>query len=218
MPLQPYPTGGQQLRAFFQYLQAFGFLDFLLPVLLIFTLIFGILQTTKIFKTPRMEPVKDAQGKITGYNPATTDPKEVADRRTNSILAIVIALSVTIPHTVGLYPPNADPITIISSFLPHTAVVIMAVFVVIMLLGFTGASMPNMLQLAIATVGVFFLLIVFFMNMYPGFLPRFDFLRDPAVQAFIIVLLTIALVGYWVLRPEKKGEGFLKGWVHKGVP
>ncbi len=213
MPFQPFPTGGQQLRGVFQYLIDFGFQDFVLPALLIFTLFFAVLQRVPLFQTTKTVAVKDAQGKISykeetypAGHPEAGKPMRVGDRRINAIIAIVIALAITIPHTVGMYPADFDPIRIISNFLPSTVVVLVACLVVILLLGLAGAHIPSALQLLVAFVAVAFLIIIFLMNMFTGFFPTFYFLRDPAVQALIIVLLTMGLVGYWIIRPEKKEE------------
>ncbi len=216
--LQRYDTGGQQLASVFQYLADFGFQDFILPSLLIFTLIFAILQQVKLFKKVKTQ-AKTVDGKTT-YEPvpgADGKPVIVGDKRINSILAIVISLMVTIPHVIGWYPPGQDPIDLISAFLPATAVVLAAVFVVLLLLGLAGAGIPSMLVLTIALIAGGFLVVIFGMNMFPYWLPTWDFLRDPATQALIIVLLTMGLIGYWVIRPEggKPAEDWYKTWMLK---
>jgi len=191
MPIQPYPTGGGKLRSTFDYLRDFGLIDFVLPFLLLFALFFAVLQRVKLFKT------------IVTRNQQQV---EIADRRINGILSLALSLMVTIPHAVGMYPRNFDPILLINQFIPHTIVMLMAVFVMLLLLGLAGAEMPSGVQLMAILVAVVVLALIFMMNVFPAFMPTFYFLRDPAVQALIIVLLTMGLVGYFVIRPERGEE------------
>jgi len=59
------------------------------------------------------------------------------------------------------------------------------------------------------------LVVLFLMNMFPYWLPTSGWLRDPAIQALIVVLLTMGLVGWWVIRPEggEKMEKTMKRWM-----
>lgn len=224
--LQRYNTGGGQLRSVFQYLQDYGFQDFILPALLIFTLIFAILQQVPLFRKVKKKAVENPTTHAITYetemhpagHPDAGKPVMIGDKRINSVIALAISLMVTIPHVIGWYPPGQDPIDLISGFLPATAVMLVAVFVVLLLLGLAGGAIPSMMVLTIALVAGGFLVMIFGMNMFPTWLPTFDFLRDPAIQALIIVLLTMGLVGYWVIRPEPTPpvpgeEGWFKKWV-----
>jgi len=220
MPIQPYSTGGGQLRSFFQYLQFYGFQDFILPFLLIFAVIFGVLQNVKLFKIKRKVPKTDEQGRpIEGQ----FEDKEFGDKKLNGVLAMIISLSITIPHAVGLYPPNRDPIVFISSFLPHTVIVLVSVLLMLLLLGLTGAHIPNALMWLVAVIGAVILGLVFLMTVFKDFMPAFYWARNPAFQALIIVVLVIGLVGYFVIKPERpEGStglpGTLKKWVGTKVP
>jgi len=190
MPTHYYPTGGGRLRSAFYYLREYGFLDFLLPVLLLFTLFFAILQKVAIFTTKK-------EG---------AEPKP--DKKVNGILSFALALMITIPHTVGMYPVNMDPIVLIGKFLPNSIIMLVVILVVLLLLGFVGQKehFPNAMMLLITAIAVGILVTTFLANMFPNFLTTFGFLRDPSMQAFIIVLLVMGLVGYWIMRPEKTKE------------
>ena|SRR3990172_7623994 len=216
--IQPYPSGGGQLSSVFQYLTDFGFQDFLLPALLFFTLVFAILQRVPLFQVPVYHMVNNQRVPKTNPNPVQGGPPipvMTGNKRINSMIAIVIALSVTMPHILGYYPPGQDPIDMISAFLPSTAIVLMAVFVVLLLLGLAGAGMPSMVQMFVAVAAVGVLVVLFLMNMFPYWLPTSTWLRDPAIQALIVVLLTMGLVGWWVIRPEggEKMEVTMKRWM-----
>ncbi len=210
------------------YLQDFGFYDFLLPGLLIFTVMFAVLQKVPLFQKPKKKPTVDAQGRITGWEEEKYPAGHaqagktimIGDRKINSILSIVIALAITIPHAVGMYPPDMDPITLISSFLPHTVVMLVAIFAVLLLLGLAGGTIPNAALMLIALIAVGFLVVIFMMNIFPNWMPTLWWLHDPATQAIIITLLTAGLIGYWIIKPEG-GEEMpkkLKRWMMEKVP
>jgi len=206
MVFEPYPTGGQQLKNLFQYVERFGFLDFILPAILIFVLIFGILQLVGMFKTKKMRKVVNPETHAVTWEAepvaAGQPPVMIPDRKMNSIIAIAISLMITIPHAAGMYPENLDPIAMIAKILPSASVLLIAMFLVLLLLGFAGAEKSSLFQLVIAAVGVGLLVFIFATNIFPDLFPYFDFLKDPNIQALLIVLLTMGLVGYWVIRPE----------------
>ncbi len=189
-------------RGVFQTLIDWGFLDALLPFILIFTIIFAVLQRVKLF------------GEGTG------DARK-GDRRINGIIALVIAAMVVVPHITGLYSPDSDPVNIINTFLPQTAVILVAILCVVLLLGLAGGEIPSVMLWAIALVALGFLVFMILMAILPGWWPTFSFLRDPSVQALIIILLVLGLVGFFIIRePPKPNEtpfkSFLKNWM--GAP
>jgi len=191
--LTPYPsTVGGTFQSLMQALIDWGFVDAFLPFMLIFVLIFATLQKIALF----------GEGEGAERKP---------DRQINGVLAFVIAAMVVVPHIAGLYPPNSDPIIIINTFLPSTAVILIAVLCVILLLGLAGTEIPNVLLWSIALVAAGFLIFMILVAMIPGFLPTFDFLRDPAIQALIIILLVMGLIGYFVVR-EPAAAGAEGGW------
>ncbi len=193
MLFQYYTTGGGgAIQSLMQSLIDWGFLDALLPFLLIFVLIFAILQKIALFK-------KD---------------DTVAAKRISAVLAGIIAAMIVIPHVTGLYPVVSDPIIMINTFLPSIAVILLAMLCVILLLGLAGTKIPNFVIWAIALVALGFLLFVIFMAIIPGWFPAFDFLRDPAIQALIIILLVIGLVGFFLTR-EETGGGGATAWMTK---
>ncbi len=196
MAFAPYQAGGQQLRGFFQNLYSFGFVDFVLPALLIFAVLFGILQKVKLFQT---------KGK---------DGKDVSDKKINGLLSLVIALAVVLPHSLGKYPANIDPVIIISKLLPGAAMMFAGILSLVLILGLviTDAKNISPMQSLIAVVAAIVLVLMFIINVFPDFIPGWDFLRNPATQAAIVVVATIVIVVYFVMKPEG-GEP-----LHKQVP
>jgi len=80
-----------------------GFLDIFLPFMLIFVIVFAVLQKSKILGTGEEK------------------------RKYNVILALVFGLSVVIPHVLGRYPAGSDPVVMISNILPNISLVMLAV-------------------------------------------------------------------------------------------
>ncbi len=96
-------------------LDELGITDVLLPFLLIFTIFFAILQKTRIL----------GEGK----------------KNMNMILALVIALTVIIPHVTGGYPSdNWDPVVIMQKALPTVSVVVVAIIMLMILIGLFGGE------------------------------------------------------------------------------
>lgn len=176
---------------FVQTLVDWGFLDAVLPFLLIFAIIFGVLQQVGLFRR--------------GDKP---------NKQINGILAMVIAAMIVGPHVMGYYPPGQDPINMINQFLPQSAVLLVAILLTIMLLGLSGVSLPTPFLWVIALVALGFMIFTILMAVIPGFFPTFDFLRDPGVQAVLVIVLTIGLVGFFLFRePSEAGDRNFRQWL-----
>jgi hypothetical protein len=95
----------------------------ILPFLLIFTIIFAVLQKIKIL----------GEGK----------------KKFNVIIALVIALSVIIPHLTGSYPYGYDVVDLINIIIPQISLVAVT-FVMLLLL--TGIFAPRWVSKSIAGI------------------------------------------------------------------
>ena len=175
-------------RGLWRTLVDWGFLDLILPFILIFVLVFGILQKIGLFTTEQKQP----------------------DRRINGVLALVIAGMIVLPHVVGLYPPNSDPIVLINKFLPSTGVLLLAVLCVVLLLGLAGGKIPSLVSGLVAVIAVGILLIIISLAVFPGFFPSWYFLRDARMQALLIILLVMGLIGWFVIRGPSTGTAATK--------
>jgi len=105
------------IQDFFFSLERWGLTDALLPFLLIFSILFAILQKTKLFGQDR--------------------------KNINVTVAISIALLVVVPHITNDYPPNFDVVDIINRALPATTLVIVAVIMFLILIGLFGADLER---------------------------------------------------------------------------
>jgi len=171
--------GGENLRQALQQVENLGLSQLVFPFLLIFILTYAILQKIELF------------GK----------------KGINGALSFIIALLVTIPHVLGMYPPGKDPIVLMYIFLPNTAIVLGAIFVMILLLGGAGVPLPSLLMSTIAIIAAGILVFTFAVNMFPFVFPEtLGFLRDPTTQAILFIALIIGLVGYFVFREKQDDE------------
>ncbi|MBI4145921.1 hypothetical protein HY489_01135 [Candidatus Woesearchaeota archaeon] len=182
-----YPTSGGRFQSVMQVLLDWGVIDALLPFLLIFALIFAILMKIKIFKQ---------------------EGKDVGDRRLNGIIAMVISAMVVAPHVMRVYPPQADPVLMLLSILPSSAVILVVMFMVLVLLGMV-AEIPTVGLWAVAFGALVILGLVVLTTVYPAFTPAW-FAMSPDTVALIVVLIIFGLVVYFVMREEPPATG--GGW------
>lgn len=176
--------GGFQGMAYF--LEQIGFLDAILPFVIVFTILFAVLQRIKLFE----------------------------DKKINAVIAAAIGLLVIVPHLLGTYPPGADVVVILNNSLPEVALVGVGIVLLLILTGLfkgaTDAGHHNLLDKAAPWVSLLILVVIFVRAISPttgsGFL---GFLDDPALQSLVIILLIFALVvwivvGGQTLSPEEE--------------
>lgn len=179
---------------FMAQLDAWGVADVLLPFLLIFTLVFAVLTRTKIL----------------GEN----------KKNFNVVVALVLGLSVVIPHVMGRYPPGRDIVVIINAAIPNVAAVIVAVLMMLIIIGVTGKEV-NMSK---SPIGGWFvlasvLIVAFIFGRAAGWFDSPDwlyFLDNPQTQMLIVGILVFALIIHFVTADEEpkgeKGDGFIKNF------
>ena len=90
-------------------LESWGLTDVILPFVLIFTVIFAILQKAKIFGAE--------------------------SKKYNVVFALAISLLVVIPHVTGTYPAGLDAVDIINQAIPSISVLAIAVIMFLVLAG-----------------------------------------------------------------------------------
>ncbi len=99
---------------FIQQAEGWGLTDVMLPFLLIFTIMFAILQKTKVLGDGRKN-----------YNIA---------------VALVFGLLVVIPHVTNSYPAGTDVVEMLNKALPSVSVIIVAVIMLLILIGIFGGQ------------------------------------------------------------------------------
>jgi len=170
-----------------------GVLDVIVPFILVFTIVFAVLQKTKVLgvgddgKTPR--------------------------KNFNAVIGLVMALGVIIPHVTGTYPYGADVVTIINNALPNVSAVLIAIVMMLLIIGVFGGEV-NFAGTSVAGWAVMFAIaatvIIFGSAANWWNLPQWlDFLRDSDTQSLIIVVLVFAIIMYFVVgsdKPKKENE------------
>jgi|SRR3989344_9477854 len=157
--------------------------EVLLIFLLIFVIVFAILQKSKIL----------GDGK----------------KNLNVVVAIVVGLLVIVPHVTGRFPPNADPVLIIGEALPSVSIVLVAVIFLLILIGvfaqdqvFLGLTMPGW----VAFFSFVTILIIFggAAGWWSGYLGTTleQFFGAESI-AIVIMLLVFGLIIAWITSDSK---------------
>lgn len=186
-----------------QSLAEMGVFDIILPFILIFTIVFAVLQKTKILG----EKAKNF----------------------NMVIALVMGMSVVVPHVLwgGCYDGTCstlsnglpDIVNIINMALPNVSVVIVAILMVLLIFGIWGSKVKlgsNSLSGIIALVA--FASVVFIFGSAAGWwhLPNFLIAleNDPDTMALVITILVFAIIIWFITksdeREEKKEDAFGK--------
>ncbi len=93
-------------------LEQWGVIDVILPFILIFTIVFAIFEETKIL---------------------SSDP--ASNKKYSTIVAIVLAFSVVIPHITGSYYYGFDAVEIINKALPQIGLLLVSIVMILLALG-----------------------------------------------------------------------------------
>lgn len=178
------PSRAFQLEEFVTILESWGLTDVLLPFLLIFVIIFAILQKTKILGEGR--------------------------RRFNAIFALVVALLVVIPHVLGTYPPNADIVEIINSAIPNVSVIVVAIVMLLIIVGILGGErnwMGGSLSGWVAILA--FLVIIWVFGAAAGWWQGWAWFNQffgSDTVAIVIMILVFAILVWWITKGEPSEE------------
>ena len=175
---------------FIHLLNSWGIFDVLLPFILVFTIVFAVLQKAKIF----------GEGK----------------KNFNSMIALVMGFSVIIPHVLGTYPPGANPVDIINKALPDVSIVLIAVVMLLLIIGIMGGEVKWIGSSISGWIAIVSLLIVIYIfgraaGWFAGGLPRgLWWLDDPNTQAFIVIILVFGVIVWYITKDDsaKKNNAF----------
>jgi hypothetical protein len=183
----------------FYRLQDIGVFDVFLPFILIFVLVFGIMQKVKLFGDP------------------TKDPKL---RTYNSMIALVMALIVVMPHVLWGNGNPSDPylangmidvIKVINTSIPNVSVVLVAILMALLIIGLLGKRF----ELAGGTLSGWIAIAAFAVIVYIfgdaanwWVAPRWMwFINDPDLIALVLVILVFAII-IWFITKEDGKPGF----------
>lgn len=168
------------LASIAEMLYEYGIIVFLL----VFTIIFAVLQKTNILGTGK--------------------------KNLNIIIALVMGLMVIVPHISGTYPYGADVVDIINSALPQVSLLAIAGIMLLMLIGLFGGEsrwMGGALSGWIAILSFIFIVIIF--TSAAGFWENFyieDYIGSDTLTMVLIVLVFGVIVWY-ITREPTPAEG-----------
>ncbi|MBN2459312.1 hypothetical protein JXB28_03420 [Candidatus Woesearchaeota archaeon] len=169
-------------------LDMWGVTDVLLPFILVFTIVFATLQKTKIL----------GDGK----------------KNYNVMVALVMGLAVVIPHIVGRYPFNFDPVNVINASLPQVSIILVAIIMLLLIIGIFGNEIDiagTSLAGWVVLLAIIAVLLIF--GSAVGWFPLpiyLNFLLDPELQALIVMILVFGIIIWFITKDdtqkEQKGE------------
>ena len=171
-------------------LQQYGFVDLVIPFVLIFAVLFAILSKVSLFSGD--------EGK-----------------KYNAVIAIAIALLIVMPH--ALSPSPSDAVSVINRFLPEFVFITMALLILLMLLGLVGGgttALNSGITGIAALIAVIYLALVIINAVSPTGLP-FLFLSDPNFQALVIVILVLGLVIWYITKSPTAQSFDWAAWLKK---
>ncbi|MBI2550482.1 hypothetical protein HYV83_04870 [Candidatus Woesearchaeota archaeon] len=166
-------SGVRTVPDFLVQLEQFGLLDAVLPFILIFAVVFTVIRTTKVLG----------------------DKKGI-----HTLVAIVMALLVVVPHVLGTYPPGQDVVNIINTALPNVSLVIVIIVAALILVGIfrpNKEGVPMGGFFAFLSVGA----IIYIFGLSAGWWETFgglSFLSNPDIQALLVIVLVFALVIFMI--------------------
>ncbi len=175
----------------FQTLSNWGLFDVILPFILIFTIVFAVLQKTKILGEK--------------------------SKNFNMVISLVMGMSVVVPHVLwgsgdptSIYLSNGfvDVVNVINHALPQVSTILVAILMVLLIFGIWGSKVKlgsNSLSGIIALFA--FASVVYIFGSAAGWwiLPNWLYvLQDPDTQALVITVLIFAIIIWFITKGDDK--------------
>ncbi|MBU1623282.1 MAG: hypothetical protein KJ597_06930, partial [Nanoarchaeota archaeon] len=150
------------------YLQAYGILDFLLPFILVFTIVYAVMRKTKILGD---------------------------EKKFDIIIALVLGLLFVVPHIMGVYPIGYDPVQVMNEALPSISLVAVAAIMLLLLMGIFGTDFSKSAAPFIAIAAIGFVAYIFgsSLNLWTGPSEVFGW-WNPELTELLIIILVFALI------------------------
>lgn len=169
--------------------------DAILPFALIFTILFSVLQTTKIL--------------------GVEEDKKTAKKKLNIMIALVMSLGAVIPHLTHSYTnPSWDVVSIINKALPNVSLVAVIVVMILLVLGLAGKT-PKLYKSDGLGGGFTILAIVVVVGIFLAAADVFDktylpswlyFIYDPQFQALVVALVIFGLIIKFITGEDKEKD------------
>ena len=177
---------------FVESLQRIGFVDVLLPFLLIFTVIFAVLEKTKILGESK--------------------------RNMNVGISFIFALLVVVPHVTGNFPAGYDPVQVINAALPSVSLLVVAIVALMILIGVFAHDRIMLGLTAPGWIGLFSIVsILFIFGSAAGWWNSgvLQWLENIFGSDVVAVLIMILVFGIVIAFVTGGGEGEKTGALNK---
>ncbi|KYK25971.1 hypothetical protein AYK26_01685 [Euryarchaeota archaeon SM23-78] len=157
--------------------------EFLLPFLFVFVIVYAVLQKTKIL----------GEGK----------------KQFNVVLALLMGLAFVLPHFTGWYH-TWDPVVVLLDALPQVSVIVVAIIMVLLIIGVFGNEIDiagTSLSFWVIILAIVSVVLIFGSAIGWFMLPWWlGFLSNPELQALIVMILVFGIIIWFITKEEKKGE------------
>ncbi|HIJ10580.1 TPA: hypothetical protein HA278_00855 [Candidatus Woesearchaeota archaeon] len=163
------------------YFEQYGVLDFLLPFILVFTIVYAVMKKTKLLG----------------------DQKNF-----HIIIALVLGLLFVVPHALGTYPLGYDPVDVLNNALPSISLVSIAAIMLLLLMGIFSTNFAAAAAPIIALVSIGFVIYIFgsSLNLWGGPYDTFSW-WTPAVTELMVAILIFGVIVWFITREPDKGTG-----------
>lgn len=174
------------------YFETYGVMDFLLPFILVFTIVFAVMQKMKILG----------------------DKKNV-----NVVISLVLALLFVVPHIMGTYPLGYDPVQILNETLPSISLVAVAAIMLLLLMGIFGARWAETALPFVAFAALAFVIYIFGAALRLWVAPSdvFWWWTTETTELIIIILVFGLIVWFITKEPKTEGEKTAFGRLMEGL-
>lgn len=158
-----------------------GLRDVLLPFILIFAIVFAVLSNINLFGDKK--------------------------KNINVVIALVLALTVVIPHVTGSYPAGGDVVDIMNKAMPNVSLIIVAVIMLLLMVGvwgirFTGEGGSFKGIIAFVSIGI----IIYLFGSAAGWFGSSMFSRmtaNPETVAVVVALLIFGIIIFAITSEPK---------------
>ncbi len=169
-------------------MERMGIADVLLPFMLIFCVLFIVLNYVKILQDTKK------------------GDKVISKKKFRTVIALVMSLATVFPHVTNSYPTKYDVVNIINQSLPNVSLIIIGVLMVFIMFGVMGVEL-NMKNNGFIPIAFFFfaagsVFYIFATNMGWN-MPNIPLLNNPDTQAFILMIAVFGGIIAWVMAPDK---------------
>jgi hypothetical protein len=174
-----------ELNSFITTIEAWGLTDILLPFLLIFTIMFAVLQKTQMLGQDK--------------------------REFNVVVALIISLLFVIPHATGRYSTSYDPVNIINQFIPGVSLVVVAVLMLFVILGIFGGNAEWFGKSPSAMIALLSIVAVVWIfgasaNWWDGWNWFINFFGEDATS-LIIIILVFGVIIWFITKSDSPTAG-----------